>query len=251
MVVIAVLEIWKRLVPARSKLVKKIEIALVILAFVGGVTQLIKQAVSPSVEEQIKEAVNTIFEKGTVPVDELKDAYEEIGKLKAEVTRATRRVAELERQGVKGAEGVIEELQKSGDVSRLLAVLEKDRDVHKDELIQRNREIAAVAYLKGDIEKAREAVEEILKLKPDDLYALSQRGNIHRLRGKLKEAESDYNRVLELATETGNNRDRAAALNNLGLVYFTRGDLDKAEEMHLKSLEIDKKLGWKVGMADS
>ena len=42
--VIAALEIWKRLVPARSKLAKKIEIALVILAFVGGVAALLRQA---------------------------------------------------------------------------------------------------------------------------------------------------------------------------------------------------------------
>jgi len=40
--VIAVLEIWKRLVPAKSKLVKKIEITLVILMFVGGAVGLME-----------------------------------------------------------------------------------------------------------------------------------------------------------------------------------------------------------------
>ena len=35
----------------------------------------------------------------------------------------------------------------------------------------------------------------------------------------------------------------------MGVIYQTKGDLDKAEEMHLKSLEIDKKLGRLEGMA--
>jgi tetratricopeptide (TPR) repeat protein len=247
--VIALLEIWKLRVPARSKMAKKIEITLVILAFVGGVVGLIRQAASPSIEERIKEAVATVFEKGTVPLEELKVSYEEIGKLKEGLKNAMRRVAESERQGVKEAEGVIEELRKSGDVSRLLDVLEKDRDVHKDELIERNREIAAVAYLKGDIEKATEAVEEILKLKPDDMDALNQKGHIHTLKGELKEAKDCYQRVIEVGIEVNNEQAQAAGIGNLGVIYRRRGDLDKAEEMHRKSLEIDKKLGQLEGMA--
>ena len=36
---------------------------------------------------------------------------------------------------------------------------------------------------------------------------------------------------------------------NLGLIYRVKGDLDKAEQMHRKSLEIDEKLGRIEGMA--
>ena len=34
-----------------------------------------------------------------------------------------------------------------------------------------------------------------------------------------------------------------AAINNLGLIYQTRGELDKAEEMYKKSLEISEPAG--------
>ncbi len=42
----------------------------------------------------------------------------------------------------------------------------------------------------------------------------------------------------------------AALLGNLGLIYQTRGDLDEAETMHKKSLEIEEKLGRLEGMAN-
>jgi tetratricopeptide (TPR) repeat protein len=41
----------------------------------------------------------------------------------------------------------------------------------------------------------------------------------------------------------------AASYCSLGLIYMDRGELDKAEEMHLKSLAIEKQLGHKEGMA--
>ena len=40
-------------------------------------------------------------------------------------------------------------------------------------------------------------------------------------------------------------------MGNLGIIYKTRGELDKAEEMHKKSLEINEKLGLLGGLASS
>lgn len=249
--VIAALEIWKRLVPERSKLAKKIEISLVILVFVGGAAALIRQAVFPSVEEKIIEAVNTVFRKGAVPVEKLTDAHEEIGNLKDELTKAMRRVVKLESQGVKEAKGVIEELRKSGDMARLLEVLEKDRDVHRDQLIERNREIAAVAYLLGDIDTAAATIDEILKLKPDDMVGLNQKGRVHALRGELGQAEEAYRRVLGIGRAKQEEQWQSIAYGNLGLIHQTRGELDKAEEMFRDGLKIDEKLGRLEGMANS
>ena len=179
-------------------------------------------------------------------------AEEQIEQLKDELAKAVERIKKLEAEGNRpDAEKALEELRESGDMRRLQELLIRDRDEHRDALIQRNREISAVAYLRGDIDIASDAVNEILKELPEDLFALNQRGHIHKLRGKLKEAESDYKRVLVLAIETENNQARAVALGNLGLIYTTRGDLDKAEEMHLKSLKIKEKLGLQEGMANS
>lgn len=177
-------------------------------------------------------------------------AIEQAEQLKEQLAKAIDRANKILAEGNRpDAEKALAKARKNGDLSGLQELLIKDRDEYQQALIQRNREIAAVAYLRGDIDIAMEAIDEILRELPDDLYALNRRGHIRKIRGRLKEAESDYSRVLELATETGNNQARAMALGNLGLVYHTRGDLDKAEEMHLKLLEIDKKLGQLEGMA--
>ncbi len=42
----------------------------------------------------------------------------------------------------------------------------------------------------------------------------------------------------------------ASDYGNLGNLYMTRGDLDRAKAMHRKSLEIEEALGHKEGMAD-
>jgi len=179
-------------------------------------------------------------------------AIEQTEQWKDQLAKAIERIKNIEAEGNRpDAEKALDELRESGDLSGLQALLIKDRDEHQQALIQRNREIASVAFLKGDIDIAIEAVDEILRELPDELYALSWRGRIHRLQGRLNEAENDCKRILELATETGNNRNRAMALGNLGLVYQTRGDLDKAEEMLLKALEIYEKLGRLEGMASN
>jgi len=44
--------------------------------------------------------------------------------------------------------------------------------------------------------------------------------------------------------------EEAMVTGNLGVIYQTKGDLDKAEDMHNKSLDINKKLGSLEGMAN-
>jgi tetratricopeptide (TPR) repeat protein len=160
-------------------------------------------------------------------------AIEQAEQLKEQLAKAVERGEKIVAEGNRpDAEIAIEKLYESGDIKLLQKLLIKDRDEHRDALIQRNREIAAVAYLRGDIDIAREAVNEILKVLPEDLFALNRRGIIHSLQGKLKESECDFKRVLELANEKGNNKDRAVALSNLGnrhgltLTFRTLTDTD-------------------------
>lgn len=44
---------------------------------------------------------------------------------------------------------------------------------------------------------------------------------------------------------------QAVACGNLGLIHQTRGELDKAEQMHRKSLEINERLGRQEGIANA
>ncbi|MBA7703212.1 Photosystem I assembly protein Ycf3 [subsurface metagenome] len=174
----------------------------------------------------------------------------QVEQIKEQLSKAVERIKILEAEGNRpDAEKALEELRESGDMRSLQELLIQDRDEHRDALIQRNREIAAVAYLRGDIEIARQAVDEILKEFPDELFALNQSALIYKLRGKLKEAERDLKQVLELAVQANNDQARAASLGNLGVIYYMRGDLDKAEKMHKKALVINEHLGRKEGMA--
>lgn len=170
--------------------------------------------------------------------------FQEIGNLKEQLTSALQRAAEAEVRGnIPEAKGVIEELRKTGDTKRLLDVLVKERDLQKSSLIERNREIAAVAYLRDDIEVTRTAVEEILKLCPNDVDALNRKGVIELLHGDLNEAEKIFSQVLGMGLSDNNDFWQSAGNGNLGLVYLKRGELDKAEEMFSKVLDIEKQLG--------
>jgi len=160
------------------------------------------------------------------------------------LAKSVERIEKLKAEGNRpDAEKALEELRESGDMMRLQELLIKDRDKHRDALIQRNREIAAVAFLRGDINIATEAVNEILKELPDDMFALNQMGHIHHLRGQLNEAEDCYRRLLQLGRERGNQEVQAWGLGNLGIIYGTRIELDKAEKMFNKVLKIEEKLG--------
>ena len=177
-------------------------------------------------------------------------AEQQIEQLKDELAKAVERIKKLEAEGNRpDAEKALEELRESGDMRRLQELLIKDREEHRDALIQRNREIAAVAYLRGDIDIASEAINEIIKELPEDISALNQKGHINRLRGRLKEAEDCYRRMLQLGSDVNDEAVKAVALGNLGLIYKTKGDLVMAEDMLNKSLEINKKLGRLEGMA--
>ena len=75
-------------------------------------------------------------------------------------------------------------------------------------------------------------------------------GNVYLTRGDLDKAEKMYLKSQEINKELGRKEENASLYGNLGSVYLTRGDLGKAEKMYLKSLEIDKELGRKEGIAN-
>ena len=160
---------------------------------------------------------------------QLLQSGEEIGRLKTDLAAAMRRAEAAEARGDRPeAAEILEKLRESNDTTRLQELLITDRDARKDALIDRNREIAAVAYLRGDIPTATKALDQILALAPDDMSALIRKGHIQDLTGQLDDAESSYKRVLELAQGTSD--WRPAALSNLGRIYRTRGNLNRAEE---------------------
>ena len=94
-----------------------------------------------------------------------------------------------------------------------------------------------MAYLRGDISIAEEACKGILRLDPNDLYAMNCNGLVQQLHGELDEAANSYTRMIEVATDQEDERWRAAATGNLGTVYRIRGDLDEAERVFRKGTQ--------------
>ncbi|MGD0573540.1 MAG: tetratricopeptide repeat protein [Sedimentisphaerales bacterium] len=252
-------KVWTR--PQKIALVSVIVAAIGVLATIIGLYVYKSGDRSQKVDVKIKGDKNavTITQNYGLDVNEARDIANEIVKpykdenirlfqesidLKKQLVSAIQRAAEAEARGNNPeTKGVIEELRKTGDTRRLLDVLVKERDLQRNSLVERNREIAAVAYLHGDIEVARAAVDEILKLNPEDMDALNQKGGIELLQGNLNEAEKIFSRILGMGLANNNDFWQAIGSSNLGLVYRTKGELDKAEEMFNKSLEIAEKSG--------
>jgi len=78
---------------------------------------------------------------------------------------------------------------------------------------------------------------------------LNELGYIYYCIGELNKAEKIVNKALQINENLGRLEGMAVQYGNLGLIYRTKGELDKAEEMHNKSLEIHEKLGRQEGMA--
>ncbi|MEE9251217.1 MAG: tetratricopeptide repeat protein, partial [Alphaproteobacteria bacterium] len=81
--------------------------------------------------------------------------------------------------------------------------------------------------------------------------ALGNLGNLYQTRGELDRAEDMYEKGLEIDEALGSKEGMASKYGNLGILYKTRGDLDRAEEMYRKSLELHEALGRKEGMAST
>ncbi len=78
---------------------------------------------------------------------------------------------------------------------------------------------------------------------------LNQEGKALEAKGDLERAEAMYRRALEIAEKLDQPETVAAEYGNLGNVLQTRGDLDGAEAMYRKAMEIFEKLGRLEGMA--
>jgi Tfp pilus assembly protein PilF len=152
------------------------------------------------------------------------------------------------------AREAIEQARRSEDPSKLQEVLSAERDrleakvrAYASDWVEANRELATVAFIRGDIDVAAEALQKVLALSKDDLDANNRLGHIFRTRGDLAAAERQFRSVLSIAKD--DDIWRAMSLGNLGLIAQDRGDLDAAEKRHIEALEIDRKLGRLEGQA--
>ena len=173
---------------------------------------------------------------------------QDLEQVKELVTSGLRRAQEAEEKG--RVPGLIKELQQSGDSKRLLEFLVEERNKHKNDLLERNREIAVVAYLRHDMRAAAAAVDEILRLQPDDLDALIVKANIVWLTRGGAAMEGLFNQILEVATKKHDLEAQAGALANLGEFYWGgSGPLPpKSMEMFTRARELERRLADERGV---
>ena len=68
-------------------------------------------------------------------------------------------------------------------------------------------------------------------------------GIVYQTRGELDRAVEMYEKSLEIEEALGRKEGMASDYGNLGIVYQTRGELDRAVEMYEKSLGLNEALG--------
>jgi tetratricopeptide (TPR) repeat protein len=95
------------------------------------------------------------------------------------------------------------------------------------------RNVLAVLFAqKGDINRAVEHLNEVLKLKPDDVDAHLDIGKILADQHRYDEAMVHYNRVLDMG------RNQADIYSNIALVLADEGRFDEAVNMYRRGLEL-------------
>ncbi len=116
-------------------------------------------------------------------------------------------------------------------------------------------ELGYVAMTRGHLEQAVKHFQEVMKLAGDhnlgaQATASSNLGLIYRTRGDLDDSEKMHLKALEIFKKLERREGIATQYGNLGLIYLTRGDLDDAEKMHIKALETFKQLEEREGTAN-
>lgn len=79
--------------------------------------------------------------------------------------------------------------------------------------------------------------------------AFTNLGNVYASSGEFEKAEEYYNKSLVTNKKLGSKERMARNYTGLGNVYYDYGDMNKAEEFYNKSLMIYEKLGDKCRMA--
>lgn len=130
---------------------------------------------------------------------------------------------------------------------------DENKEYHKRavEVYREKLSAAKKAQSKPDALAAMRLAEHVLASEGPEAFVyavLNESGKLLKNLGLLDAVESSLLRALRIVK--ADSREEAAVLGNLGLIYGTRGDLDKAEEMHKKSLEISEKLGRLEGTAN-
>ncbi len=142
--------------------------------------------------EQLQRIETKLDQRNDAVVDKLlariSEEAQEKGRLRAELEAALHRLAEAEAKGNISAGDTLTQLREDGDPKPLGAFLDQQLAATQTDLLALLRERLAVAYISGEIDRARECAHQILATLPNDLFATNELGHIYQLRGDLEAA---------------------------------------------------------------
>jgi tetratricopeptide (TPR) repeat protein len=131
-------------------------------------------------------------------------------------------------------------------------LLERVKD--KEEKVKILDELGMIFYYLGELGKALEHFEKVLKLheelgiKEGVASDYVNIGNIYLTKGELDKALEHFEKALKLHRELGTKEGIAVDIGNMGIVYGTKGELDKALKYFETALKLNKDLGRKEGI---
>jgi tetratricopeptide (TPR) repeat protein len=144
---------------------------------------------------------------------------------------------------------IIESLANKGNATPITEFLMAQRPDTTD-TVGRNREIAVISYLHGDMATASVAVTAILLRLAHDQQAMTRRALVSFRNGDLEMAKKIFKRVIFLAREKKNELDLAAAYCNLGMLHLMLSEFDDADVRYSQAMQIYNRLSRDDGQAD-
>ncbi|MEN6626574.1 MAG: tetratricopeptide repeat protein [Candidatus Sumerlaeia bacterium] len=196
--------------------------------------------------QSLNEAQRKISEQGILLAKSAKENQDLKQNLRAAITRVEH--AEKTSETARIAKIAIEQLRVNGDLRPLQELLTNEKDKNHNDIIQRNREVATLAYLMWDLKSATKALSEILTMQPNDIRALNMMGIINISLGNLKDAEKEIINVIRIAIQTGDQLYEYSGRCNLSSILLLRGELDQAERIIKESIPVFEKAGWQKGI---
>jgi eukaryotic-like serine/threonine-protein kinase len=111
--------------------------------------------------------------------------------------------------------------------------------------------LANVYSDKGDFDNARKQLSKLLHDDPKNLNALLAMGQMEIRAGKPQDALEPLNHALSLSVEVDNQEEKGQILHGIGMAYEVLNKFDEALRNFQQSVEINRALGNKGGIAAS
>jgi tetratricopeptide (TPR) repeat protein/tRNA A-37 threonylcarbamoyl transferase component Bud32 len=135
-------------------------------------------------------------------------------------------------------------------VERQIEIHQGQSPVDTGHVLGTRQWLSELYYQAGDREKAAAHFESVLadaRRELGDEHLITGRtlmtlANTLRAMNRSGEAEPLATRALEILRHAGSESDLATAIGNLGMLYFSQGRLEKAEEMYVEALDIRRRV---------